>query len=159
MWLMKTKHLVRTNIVFNKVLIIRFVDISNQLSQKHQHSTADQSLFSWGKQLAWASLIMSGLLVCFIFLTDILQHNKFWAGWQKPVCIQPEPKRTCHMAMPTTVRRHKRRKYGAHQMANIWIMADWQWSRTLCGSYRTYPKRSRREVVQEEKRQSQSRTL
>ena len=35
---MKTKHLVRTNIVFNKVLIIRFVDISNKLSQKHQHS-------------------------------------------------------------------------------------------------------------------------
>lgn len=62
-------------------VINRFVSISNAIGQKHTIITADQPLYSRGKELVWANpefenviFLMGGLHICFNFLKAIGQH-------------------------------------------------------------------------------------
>jgi len=62
-------------------VIHRFMDISSHVGQKHTIITADQPLYSRGKELVWANpkyenviFLMGGLHICFNFLKAIGQH-------------------------------------------------------------------------------------
>ena len=62
-------------------VINRFADITNHTGQKHTIITADQPLYSRGKELVWANhkfenviFLMGGLHVCFNFLKAVGQH-------------------------------------------------------------------------------------
>ena len=58
-----------------------FMSISKHIGQKHTIITADQPLYSRGKELTWANpkfenvvFLMGGLHICFNFLKAIGQH-------------------------------------------------------------------------------------
>lgn len=62
-------------------VINRFVSITKHLGQQHTIITADQPLYSRGKELVWANsqykdviFLMGGLHICFHFLKAIGQH-------------------------------------------------------------------------------------